>query len=60
MDFFSDARVKSAEARHSRRRRRAGVVFDTLNTVFHLALLLFAIALIGKFVRLILPELLEL
>ncbi len=57
MDFFSDARVKSAETRHSKRRRRAGAVFDTLNMVFHLALLLFAIGVIGQFAQLILPEL---
>jgi len=60
MDFFNDTRVRSAETRHSKRRRRTGAVFDSLNSVFHLALLLFAIALIAKFAQIALPELLDL
>lgn len=59
MDYFNDARVRSAEDEHTKRRRRAGLVFDTLNTVFHVAILVFALTVIGKVLFLIGPHLLE-
>jgi hypothetical protein len=59
MDFFNDARVRSAESRHSRRRRRAGVVFDTLSSVFHVSILIFAVAVITKLIQLVGPHIME-
>jgi hypothetical protein len=56
MDFFDDPRVRSAEDRHSKRRRRAGAVFDTLNGIFHLSLLVFVVIVVGKFAQLVLPR----
>jgi hypothetical protein len=59
MDFFNDARVRSAEDRHTRRRRRSGAVFDALSGIFHVSILIFALAVITKFIQLVGPALME-
>jgi len=56
MDFFNDPRVMAAEARHARRRRRAGAIFGVLERVFFLTLLILAILVIGKVAGIILPR----
>jgi hypothetical protein len=59
MDFFNDTRVRSAEDRHTRRRRRSGVVFDALSSIFHVSILIFALAVITKFIQLVGPAIME-
>jgi hypothetical protein len=59
MDYFNDSRVLAAEARHTRRRRRAGIIYGILDRIFFGALLVFAILLVGLFVRIVLPHILS-
>jgi hypothetical protein len=56
MDYFKDSRVVAAEARHSRRRRRAGAVYGILDRIFFVALLALALLVIVKFAGMALPH----
>ncbi len=56
MDFFSDPRVVEAEARHSRRRRRAAVAFSLVERIFHMALLALVVLAVLEFARVIFRE----
>jgi hypothetical protein len=56
MDLFSDPRILAAEARHTRRRRRAGAIYGIVDRVFFVSLLALAILIIGMFARIVLPH----
>jgi hypothetical protein len=56
MDFFTDPRIVQAEARHSRRRKRAARVFGLVDGVFHLALLALVVLAILRFLEVVFPR----
>jgi len=56
MDYFTDSRVLAAEARHSKRRRRAGAIYGIVDKIFFLALLALAVLVISFFARIVLPH----
>lgn len=58
-DPFNDPRIAAAEARHSKRRRRAQIVFDSVDSVFYMAILIGSIAVIVKFAQIVWPHIFE-
>ncbi len=56
MDYLDDPRVVAAEARHARRRRRAGAVYGIVTQIFFISILVFALLVIGTFARIVLPH----
>ena len=59
VDPYNDPRIAAAEARHSKRRRRAQILFDGVDSVFYVAILIGAIAVIVRFAQMVWPHIFE-